>query len=147
MAFAGGKGRYVDPERQRWRAYRRAECLWDRNQGRDSEIVRLSLAGFSQRVIARSMDVSPRAIRRVLARLEEEAGAPVLRTTAPEPERHPAGGVDPISYNQEAEAGPESLGPQVSDGIGAVVMSPGSSPEGRVGTPGEALDQPRDGPG
>ena len=84
-AFTGGR-RDVDAATQAWRARRRAEAVWETNAGRDAEIVRLSLAGYSQRVIARSVGVSPMTVNRVLNRLEEaEDGAPELRMDAIEP--------------------------------------------------------------
>ena len=43
---------------QAWRARLRAERVWAKNASRDAEIVRLSAAGFSQRVVARSVGVS-----------------------------------------------------------------------------------------
>ena len=84
-AFTGGH-RDVDSAAQAWRARRRAESVWAAHAGRDTEIARLSLAGYSQRVIARSMGVSQPTVNRVLKRLSEaEDGAPELRMEAPEP--------------------------------------------------------------
>ena len=84
--FTGGH-RDLDSEAQAWRARRRAEAVWVDNVHRDGEIVRLSLAGYSQRVIARSVGVSRMTVNRVLKRLEEaEDGAPELRMDAIEPE-------------------------------------------------------------
>ena len=83
--FTGG-WRDVDSAAQAWRARRRAEAVWEAHAGRDAEIVRLSLAGYSQRVIARSVGISPMTVNRVLNRLEEaEDGAPELRMDAIEP--------------------------------------------------------------
>ena len=77
--FTGG-WRDVDSAAQAWRARRRAELVWEAHAGRDAEIVRLSLVGYTQRVIARSVGVSPMTVNRVLKRLEEaEDGAPELR--------------------------------------------------------------------
>ena len=82
--FTGGRR---DSLTQAWNARRRAESVWAANAGRDAEIVRLSLGGYSQRIIARSMGVSPMTVNRVLSRLEEaEDGAPELRMDAIEPE-------------------------------------------------------------
>ena len=83
--FTGG-WRDVDSAAQAWRARRRAELVWEAHAGRDAEIVRLSLVGYTQRVIARSVGVSPMTVNRVLKRLEEaEDGAPELRMDAIEP--------------------------------------------------------------
>ena len=84
--LTGGK-RDLDSAAQAWRARRRAEAVWDTNSGRDAEIVRLSLGGYSQRVIARSVGVSQGAVQRVLRRLEEaHDGGLELRMDAIEPE-------------------------------------------------------------
>ena len=109
-AFTGGH-RDVDSAAQAWRARRRAESVWAAHAGRDTEIARLSLAGYSQRVIARSMGVSQPTVNRVLKRLSEaEDGALELRMEAPEPEPVAA---DLEPEEQEAEADdmrPETLG-------------------------------------
>ena len=111
-SFTGG-GRDVGSAAQAWRARRRAEAAWAVNVSRDSEMVRLSLAGYSQRVIARSMGVSAMAVNRVLKRLEEaEDGAPELRMDVPEPEPV-AEDLEPEEQEAEAEAAdmrPETLG-------------------------------------
>ena len=72
-------------------------------------MVRLSLAGYSQRVIARSVGVSAMTVNRVLKRLEEaEDGAPELRMDAPVPVPV-AEDLEP--EEQEAEAGAMVIGP------------------------------------
>ena len=84
--FTGGY-RDVDVEVQAWRGRRSAEARWEAHAGRDAEIVRLSLAGYTQRVIARSVGISPMTVNRVLKRLEEaQDGVPELRMDAIEPE-------------------------------------------------------------
>ena len=117
-AFTGGH-RDVDSAAQAWRARRRAESVWAAHAGRDTEIAQLSLAGYSQRVIARSMGVSQPTVNRVLKRLSEaEDGAPELRMEAPEPE--------PVA---------EDLEPEEAEADG---MRPETLGEAPVGTMGEA---------
>ena len=85
--FTGGH-RDVDATVQAWRGRRSAEARWEAHAGRDAEIVRLSLAGYTQRVIARSVGVSPMTVNRVLKRLQEaEDGGVALRMEAVEPEQ------------------------------------------------------------
>ena len=84
--FTGGR-RDVDAVAQAWRGRRSAEARWEAHAGRDAEIVRLSLAGYTQRVIARSVGISPMTVNRVLKRLEEaQDGSVDLRMDVPEPE-------------------------------------------------------------
>ena len=84
--FTGGR-RDVGAVIQAWRGRRSAEARWVDHADRDAEVCRLSLAGFSQRTIARSMGVSAMTVNRVLKRLEEaQDGAPVLQMDVPEPE-------------------------------------------------------------
>ena len=121
--FTGGR-RDVDSAAQAWRARRRAESTWAVNASRDTEIVRLSLAGYSQRVIARSVGVSAMAVNRVLKRLSEaEDGAPELRMEAPEPE--------PVAEDQEPE-------PEDQEEAEADDMRPETLGEAPVGTMGGA---------
>ena len=83
--FTGGR-RDVDAVAQAWRGRRSAEARWEAHAGRDAEIVRLSLAGYTQRVIARSVGISPMTVNRVLKRLEEaQDGGVDLRMDVPEP--------------------------------------------------------------
>ena len=129
-AFTGGH-RDVDSAAQAWRARRRAESVWAAHAGRDTEIARLSLAGYSQRVIARSMGVSQPTVNRVLKRLSEaEDGALELRMEAPEPE--------PIAEDLEPEeAEAVDMRPEEQEAE-AVDMGPDTLGEASVGTMGEA---------
>ena len=131
-AFTGGH-RDVDSAAQAWRARRRAESVWAAHAGRDTEIARLSLAGYSQRVIARSMGVSQPTVNRVLKRLSEaEDGAPELRMEAPEPVAE-----DPEPEEAEAEAEAVDMRPEEQEGE-AVDMGPDTLGEASVETMGEA---------
>lgn len=111
--FVGGH-RDVDSEAQSRRARRGVERRWAVNFLRDEEIVRLSLAGLSQRAIAASMDITQPIVNRVLQRLEDVDGALELQMELPEPDPEQ----EPVAENlepeeQEAEAvdmGPDTLG-------------------------------------
>ena len=127
--FTGGH-RDVDAAVQAWRGRRSAEARWAGNADRDSEVCRLSLAGFSQRTIARSMGVSAMTVNRVLKRLEEaEDGAPELQMDAVEPE--------PVA---------EDLEPEEQEAE-AVVIGPDTLGKARVGTMGDGRNPRTDDPG
>ena len=81
-----GGHRDVDSEAQSRRARRGVERRWAVNLLRDEEIVRLSLAGLSQRAIAASMDITQPIVNRVLQRLEDVDGALELQMELPEPD-------------------------------------------------------------
>ena len=109
-AFTGGH-RDVDAAAQAWMGRRSAEAHWEAHADRDAEIVRLSLGGYSQRVIARSVGVSQSAVHRVLTRMEEaHDGVPELRMDAPELVAE-----DQEPEDQEAEAETVDMEPDTLD--------------------------------
>ena len=142
--FTGGR-RYVGAAAQAWRGRRSAEARWADHADRDAEVCRLSLAGFSQRTIARSMGVSAMAINRVLKRLEEaEDGAPELRMDAPEP-KPVAEDQDQEDQDQDQEDQDQDQEDQDQDQdqdqeeaeAGAVVIGPDTLGEARSSKPAE----------
>ena len=117
-SFTGGGRWDRGSASQAWRARLRAERVWAKNASRDAEIVRLSAAGFSQRVVARSVGVSQSTVNRVLHRLEEaEDGALELRVNVPEPVaeyQEP----EPEPEPEELEAGADAIHPETLDAAG-----------------------------
>ena len=114
-SFTGGGYWDRGSASQAWRARLRAERVWAKNASRDAEIVRLAAAGFSQRVVARSVGVSQSTVNRVLHRLEEaEDGALELRVNVPEPVAEDLEELEP-----ELEPEPEGLEELEPEGGGA----------------------------
>ena len=139
-SFTGGGYWDRGPASQAWRARLRAERVWAKNASRDAEIVRLAAAGFSQRVVARSVGVSQSTVNRVLHRLEEaEDGALELRVNVPEPvaeyqEPEP----------EELEAGADAIHPETLDAAGkqtGTVTELRGKNRGAKGRPGDRRPQ------
>ena len=141
-SFTGGGRWDKGSASQAWRGKRSAEARWAISARRDAEIVRLSAAGYSQRVVARSMGVSQSTVNRVLHRLEEaEDGALELRVNVPEPV---AEYQEPEPEPEELEAGADAIHPETLDAAGTeteIVTELRGKNRGAKGRPGDRRPQ------
>ena len=115
--------------------------MWAKNASRDAEIVRLAAAGFSQRVVARSVGVSQSTVNRVLHRLEEaEDGALELRVNVPEPVAEDLEELEPEWAQRESRRrpSPKELEPEDLDLEPETLLS--GKNRGAKGRPGGGVD-------
>ena len=140
-SFTGGGYWDRGSASQAWRARLRAERVWAKNASRDAEIVRLAAAGFSQRVVARSVGVSQSTVNRVLHRLEEaEDGALELRVNVPEPVAEDLEELEPEWAQRESRRrpSPKELEPEDLDLELETLLS--GKNRGAKGRPGGGVD-------